>query len=145
MSLCNLLQQDLKEARLARTNTVKIDVLKMVVNRFQTEAKNELRDATDEDGTKAINYYLKGAREVIAQMAKLGMLTDPRFDQARQEVEILLAYLPKQLDDVELLEAIRAVGVRDFGAVMKSLRAEFGNNFDAKRAKELFTKDESKG
>lgn len=125
MSLCELLQNDLKEARIARADNVKIDVLKMVVNRFQTEAKNSLRVPTDEDGTKAVNYYLKGAQETVTQMNLHGLANDPRYAVAVQEV-------------------IQSLSASDIGSLMKSLRAQYGTAFDAKAAKDMFLAEAKK-
>jgi uncharacterized protein YqeY len=143
MQLFEQLDKDLTAARKERTNKVLIEILRNVVSHYQVAAKNEQRPVNEADAKKAVTFYLKGARETIGQMVQKSMMGDPRFDVARQEVQILESYLPKQIGDPELLDAIRAIGGSNIGMVMKGLKAKYGDQFDASRAKELFLKDTS--
>lgn len=143
MSLLKQLQEDLVTARKARTDTIKIELLKTTLNRAMAAGKAELREPTDEEVLDAVKYYSKGAKETMELMLTSNMMSDPRFETARQEVAMLAEYLPKQLDDVALLAEIRVLLPTNIGVVMKTLKAKFGDGFDAKRAKELFTKETS--
>jgi uncharacterized protein YqeY len=142
-TLLQTLQDELLAARKLRLDEVRIELLKVVINRAEAEGKKELRAPTEAEVLDAIKYYSKGAKETVALMAKGGMLSDPRFDVARREVDILAAFLPTQIGDPELLASIREIGLTNIGLVMKGLKAKYGDSFDAARAKQLFTKETS--
>lgn len=55
------------------------------------------------------------------------------------EKSILLTYLPKQATEDEIIAVIKTCEYH-LGIVMKSLKENFGKNFDGKLAKQLFDK-----
>jgi uncharacterized protein len=61
--------------------------------------------------------------------------------QEREEVEIIAAYLPKQMSDIEagaaisaLVQEINAQGMKDMGRVMAALKERFAGTLDFSKA-----------
>ncbi|HVV93489.1 MAG TPA: GatB/YqeY domain-containing protein [Hyphomicrobiales bacterium] len=61
--------------------------------------------------------------------------------QEREEIAIIAAYLPQQMDDAAIAEAVRAVageigaaGMRDMGKVMAALRERYAGRMDFAKA-----------
>jgi len=87
---------------------------------------------------ESAELYDKGGRAELAQ-------------QERAEIEIISAYLPKQMSDVEagaaisaILQEINAQGMKDMGRVMAALKERFSGAMDFGKAsgkiKELLSK-----
>jgi uncharacterized protein YqeY len=77
---------------------------------------------------EAAELYQKGGRGELAQ-------------QEREEIEIIGAYLPRQMSDEEAKAAVAAVineigaqGMRDMGKVMAALRARHAGRMDFSKA-----------
>jgi len=87
---------------------------------------------------ESADLYDKGGRAELAQ-------------QERAEIEIISAYLPKQMSDVEagaaisaILQEINAQGMKDMGRAMAALKERFSGAMDFGKAsgkiKELLSK-----
>jgi uncharacterized protein YqeY len=77
---------------------------------------------------ESVELYQKGGRAELAQ-------------QEREEIEIIAAYLPRQMSDEEVKLAAAAVineigahGMRDMGKVMTALRAHHAARMDFSKA-----------
>jgi uncharacterized protein len=77
---------------------------------------------------ESVELYQKGGRAELAQ-------------QEREEIEIIAAYLPRQMSDEEVKLAAAAVineigahGMRDMGKVMTALRAHHAGRMDFSKA-----------
>jgi hypothetical protein len=77
---------------------------------------------------ESADIYEKGGRPELAQ-------------QEREEVEIIAAYLPKQMSDIEAGAAISAIvheinaeGMKDMGRVMAALKERFAGKLDFAKA-----------
>ena len=80
---------------------------------------------------ESITMYEQGGRQELAQ-------------QEKEEIDVIEAFLPKQLDEAETQEAIAALitelgatGVKDMGKVMADLRARFAGQMDFTKASAL--------
>ena len=61
-------------------------------------------------------------------------------DKIIKELEVVKAYLPKAMEEAEvvaIIKDIKARGAKDMGAVMKELQPQIKGRFDGKRASEL--------
>ena len=77
---------------------------------------------------ESAELYEKGGRPDLAQ-------------QEREEIEIISAYLPKQMSDVEagtaistMLQEINAQGMKDMGRAMAALKERFAGTMDFGKA-----------
>ena len=113
---------------------------------LQAALKNEQidkgRDLEDDEALAVISRAAKQRNEAIEQYDKAGR---PELaDKERGELEILSAYLPKQLGEAEIeaivRETIVAVGAttkKDIGAVMKDVMAKYRGQVDGKKVQEV--------
>lgn len=95
---------------------------------------------TDDEAVGVIRKFAANAEETQRLLAERGQATDA---QAR-ELEILQAYLPRQMDRDELAAAIGAIvadltekGPKAMGKVMAELKARHGSAYDGRMASEL--------
>ncbi len=77
---------------------------------------------------ESIELYEKGGREALAQ-------------QEREEVDIILGFMPQQMGDDEIKDAVSAAveatgasSVRDMGKVMGALKQKFAGRMDFSKA-----------
>lgn len=77
---------------------------------------------------ESIELYEKGGRDTLAQ-------------QEKEEIEIIQGFMPKQMDDAEVKEAVTAAigesgaeSIRDMGKVMGLLKGKFAGRMDFSKA-----------
>ena len=80
---------------------------------------------------EAIKLYEQGGRDELAA-------------QEREEIGIIETYLPRQLDEAEILEAVQkavakreATTLKDMGPIMADLRSDFAGRMNFGRASQL--------
>ena len=122
MSLNEKLAQDLKEAMKAKdeTKTAVIRQIKTAVMNAEIKLKKEM---TDDDIVSVIFSLSKAHNESIESFTKGNR---PELaEKEKQELEIIMGYLPKQLTDDELREivketiaAVNAQSAKEMGKVM---------------------------
>lgn len=146
MSIKEKMAQDLKEA-MKSGDTFKRDTLRLLNSALKQVEVDKRIELSDDDvigilksaykqREDALEAYINASREDLAQKEK-------------QEMDIILSYLPKQLSDDELKEAVKgiiaevgAVGGKDLGKVMGAAK-KLSQVADGKRisamAKELLS------
>lgn len=145
MSLQEKIDQDLKASMIAKDEN-KTSVLRFLKSALKYNAIEKKVDALgDADVYQIINKQIKQRRESIDQFAKAN-----RADLAGKEaaeVKVLETYLPHQLSDAELGDAVRAAvtesgasSKKDFGKAMKLLTEKLAGKADSKRISETLGK-----
>ena len=141
MSLKETLMDDLKiamkEKDVVRKNTVQM--VRSAVLQFEKDNKTEL---SDEGVIEVIAKELKRRRGVLPEYEKSGR--EDLIADINREIEILLAYLPKQLSKEELevivAEAIAEVGatsMKDMGKIMAAVMPKTKGRADGKMINEI--------
>ncbi len=141
MSLKETLMDDLKiamkEKDVIRKNTVQM--VRSAVLQFEKDNKVEL---SDEGVIEVIAKELKRRRDVLPEYEKSGR--EDLIADINREIEILLAYLPKQLTKEELeeiiSEAIAEVGatsMKDMGKIMGAVMPKTKGRADGKMINEI--------
>ena len=141
MSLKETLMDDLKiamkEKDVIRKNTVQM--VRSAVLQFEKDNKTEL---SDEGVIEVIAKELKRRRDVLPEYEKSGR--EDLIADINREIEILLAYLPKQLSKEELevivAEAIAEVGatsMKDMGKIMGAVMPKTKGRADGKMINEI--------
>lgn len=146
MSLKEKLAQDLKSSmknkEIVRKNTVQL--IRTAVLQVEKDKKVTL---DDEDILELIAKQLKQRKDALPEYEKSGR--EDLTSQLKQEMEVLMEYLPKQLSEEELRpiveEAVKAVGaasMKDMGKVMSAVMPKVKGRADGKMisdiAKSLF-------
>jgi uncharacterized protein len=141
MSLKQKIEQDLKAAMLAR-NEVGRDTLRMVlasVRKLELEAG---RDATEDEVLGVLKHAAKTRQDSVEQFEKAGRLDLSQRESA--QIAVIRGYLPQQMAEPELREAVRALvaelglsSKKDLGTLMKALMARYKGAVDGKLAQKL--------
>lgn len=132
------IQGSIKEAMKSKDVT-KRDVLKMVINKAQSTAKEQKVELTD-------NIMMDGIRKELKQLNQTkdslrGKETSELYQSTLQKIDILSAYLPKMLNEEETANAVRDIllnrSYTDFsklnkGMVMKIVMPELKGKADNK-------------
>lgn len=141
MALKEQLMDDLKAAMkdkdIIRKNTVQM--IRSAILQFEKDNKAELDDS---GVTDVIAKELKRRRDVLPEYEKSGR--EDLIADINREIEILLAYLPKQLTKEELEEivtaAISEVGatsMKDMGKIMGAVMPKTKGRADGKMINEI--------
>lgn len=137
------LKEELKTSMLAK-NQLAVGTLRLILAALKDRdiaARGKGRaDGIDEDEILAmLQTMIKQRRESIELYEKGG-----RHELAAKEageIEIIESFLPRQMEDAEIEEAVKTViadsgasGLKEMGGVMASLRAEYAGRMDFGKA-----------
>ena len=136
MTLSQRIAKDLQTA-LRQSDKLTLSVLRMAKAALTNREKEEGEELSEDDAIAVLVTLAKQRRESIDQFSQGGR--EDLAEKEKQELDILLSYLPKQLDRQELdtliNEAIHetsAVGLKDLGKVMKILMPRIKGVADGK-------------
>ena len=133
------LQSDLNRAMKAR-DQLRTATLRMTLAAITTEevAGAQARELSDDEVQRVITRETRKRREAAEAFDQAGRAE--LADRERAEGALLEDYLPKQLDDAELAELVRAAVIeagatepRQLGAVMKLVQPRVAGRADGRR------------
>ena len=140
-SLSQRLDQAFKEA-LRGKQAVALSTLRMLKTAIRHREVDLKRQVTEEEIQAVISTQVKQRREAINEYGKAGR--PDLANKEEEELSILLSFLPPQLSQDELEEAVSriiqeagATGPQDLGKVMKSAMAHFKGRADGKVVQEI--------
>jgi uncharacterized protein YqeY len=135
MSILERIDSDLKLV-MKSSEKIRVSTLRMV----KASLKNleiEKGELSDDDVIGVLSTQAKQRRESISEFEKGGR--QDLADQEREELAVILSYLPEQLSEEELTgiiqETIRETGassLKDMGRLMKSLMPRVKGRADGK-------------
>ena len=135
------LMDDLKEA-MREKNTNKKNAIQMVRTAILQIEKDKGIEVEDAKILEIIAKEVKTRKDSIVEFEKGGR--EDLVNQAKEEIETLSVYLPKQLSIEEIREKVSviisrvgATSMKDMGAVMKEAKAEIGTAADGKTINEV--------
>jgi uncharacterized protein YqeY len=134
MSLKDRISEDMKAAMRAK-DAARLSAVRLLLAALKQKEVDERIELADADVLGVIEKMLKQRRESIAQYEKAA-----RADLAAQEsfeIGVLQAYLPAQMGEAEIAQAVAAAvaesgaaGVKDMGKVMALLKARLAGKAD---------------
>jgi uncharacterized protein YqeY len=135
-----MLMQQLKADQLqARKNGNKAEatLLTTLIGEAATIGKNDgNRETNDQEVIQVIKKFIKGVDDTLTIL-----YAQRSYDSAEtmeQEKKILSAYLPKQMNGQEIMDALAASGLQlNKGTCMKYLKDNFAGKFDGKLASQI--------
>tara|TARA_B100001146_G_C16075088_1_gene388169 strand:- start:80 stop:529 length:450 start_codon:yes stop_codon:yes gene_type:complete len=143
MELLTRLGEDLKDA-MRQQDVVRRTVLRSIRSDIHYEEIAQQKSLTDDAVMGVIAKQVKQRRESIQEFRK-GNRQD-LVTKEESELDVLLSYMPKQLEEEELItiaksviEAVSAKGVQDKGLVMKSLMPEVKGKADGSLVNSVVT------
>ena len=134
MNLKNQITEDMKAAMRAK-ETARLGTVRLLLAAMKQKEVDERVVLTDADVLSIIEKMLKQRRESIAQYEKAAR--QDLADVEKAEIAILSAYLPQQMSDAEVAQAVAAAiaesgaaGVKDMGKVMGLLKTRLAGRTD---------------
>jgi len=144
MNLREQINQDVKEAMKAK-DTKKRDALRLLTSAFKQIEVDERKELTDEDVVKIIQTQIKRRNDAASQYKEANR--EDLMQIELDEIAYYEPYLPKQLSDDELCEAITkiiteigATTMKDMGKVMGAANKALAGQADGKRISECVKK-----
>ena len=144
MSLSEQIMSDMKEAMKAR-DKVRLNTVRMIKSALMNEKIKAGHDLTAEEELTVLSREKKQREESIDEFTKADR--KDLVDETKQELAIVESYLPKQMTEEELNQAVssaiaevNAQGKSDFGKVMKVLMPKIKGKADGKAASDAVRK-----
>jgi len=144
MSLKEQINNDIKTA-MKEKNVPLRDALRLLSSAMKQIEVDERKELSDEDIIKIIQKQVKQRNDAMSQYRDAGR--EDLYEKEASEAAIFETYLPKQLSDEELENAIRAIiaqtgaeSMKDIGRVMGAASKELGAQADGKRINECAKK-----
>ncbi len=134
MTLKERVTEDMKTAMRAK-DAARLSAVRLLLAAMKQKEVDERVELTDADVLGIIEKMLKQRRESIAQYEKAAR--QDLADQEKFEIGVLSAYLPQQMSQAEVEQAIAAAvaesgasGVKDMGKVMAILKPKLAGRAD---------------
>ena len=134
MTLKERIQEDMKAAMRAK-DQARLSAVRLLLAAMKQKEVDERIELADADVLGIIEKMVKQRRESIAQYEKAAR--QDLADQEKFEIGVLSAYLPQQMGEAEVAQAIAAAvaesgasGVKDMGKVMALLKARLAGRAD---------------
>jgi hypothetical protein len=134
MTLKERIQEDMKAAMRAR-DQARLSAVRLLLAAMKQKEVDERIELADADVLGIIEKMVKQRRESIAQYEKASR--QDLADQEKFEIGVLQAYLPQQMGEAEIAQAIAAAvaesgasGVKDMGKVMGLLKPRLAGRAD---------------
>lgn len=141
MSLKDKLMEDLKSAMRSKDKLAK-DTITLVRASIKQKEVDDRIELTDEDILNIIAKQVKERRSAIDEFKRGNR--DDLVEKTNAEIEILLKYLPEQLDEEELTEIINKVIIEqniqspaEMGKLMKAVMPIVKGKADGKLVSEV--------
>jgi hypothetical protein len=141
MALKDKITEDMKAAMRAK-DSARLSAVRLLLAAMKQKEVDERVVLTDADVLAIIDKMVKQRRESIAQFDKAGR--NDLAEVEKFEIGVLSAYLPQQLSEAEVGEAIAAAvaetdasGAKDMGKVMALLKPRLAGRADMGRVSGL--------
>jgi len=133
--------QDLKDAMKAG-DRAKVDALRLInaaLKDKDIEARGSGKTLTEDDVLALLQKMIKSRQESLDIYEKAGRMD--LADKEKSEITVISAYLPQQLSETEVADAVKvaiaeagAASIRDMGKVVAALKAKYTGRMDFAKA-----------
>jgi uncharacterized protein YqeY len=133
--------EDMKAAMRVK-DAARLSAIRLLLAALKQREVDERIELSDADVLSVVEKMIKQRRESIAQFEKAArndLVAAEKF-----EIEVLSAYLPRQMSDAEIGEAVVAAvaesgasGMKDMGKVMAALKARLAGRADMGKVSNL--------
>jgi len=137
MPLKEKITEDMKAAMRAK-DSARLSTVRLLLAAMKQKEVGERVELGDADVLSIIEKMIKQRRESIAQFEKAGRTDLAEAEKA--EIAVLSGYLPQQLSEGEVVQAVAAAiaesgaaGVKDMGKVMALLKPRLAGRADMGR------------
>jgi uncharacterized protein YqeY len=130
------------KAAMRAKDAARLSAIRLLLAAMKQKEVDERQALTDADVLGIIEKMVKQRRESIAQYEKAAR--QDLADQEKFEIGVLGAYLPQQMSEAEIAQAVAAAvgesgaaGVKDMGKVMALLKPRLAGRADMARVSAL--------
>jgi uncharacterized protein len=141
MSIRNDLQEAMKDA-LRNKDSIRLDCLRMAKAALLNKEKEKARDAeiSDDEAVQALRAEVRKRQQSIDTYRELGKTDE--VAKLEREIEVLESFLPRQLDEAQLRDKVRAYlaehpELNHPGKLTGALKKELGDLADGKLLNQL--------
>lgn len=141
MNLVEELKKDMIEAMKAKDKE-RLTVIRMVKAALDKEKIDKKVEINDDLLIDVVNKQIKMRNDSIEEFKKAGR--NDLVEQVKEELKVLIKYLPPQLELEEVEEIItnavtslNATTMRDMGKVMQEVSPKLKGRFDMKKVSEI--------
>jgi uncharacterized protein len=134
MTLKERVQEEMKAAMRAR-DAARLSAIRLLLAALTQKEVDERRALADADVLGIIEKMVKQRRESIVQYEKAAR--QDLAEREKFEIGVLSAYLPQQMSDAEIGQAVAAAvgeagagGLKDMGKVMAALKPRLAGRAD---------------
>lgn len=135
------LKQDMIAAMKSKDRE-RLTVIRMVKSAMDLEHIDHKREINDDLLIDVLNKQIKMRRDSIEEFGRAGR--NDLVEKTQSEIDILLAYLPKQLSEEEIsveidkiFEIVQPTSSKDMGKIMKEASAQLKGKADMKLVSEI--------
>ena len=144
MTIKEKLKEDLKIS-LKSKDTIRLNTIRSIINAIKNKEIDLRRELNENEIFEVLNSLAKQRREAIEQYEK-GNRQD-LADKEKEELKIILEYLPEQLSEEEIeqivketIERLGATSLKDMGKVMKEVMHKVKGRADGRKVNEMVKK-----
>lgn len=126
MSLLSQLQSDIKESMKSKQKE-KLQTIRLVISAIKNKEIETKKELTDEEVLALIQREIKQTNEELDSFKKVG--NTEKVEVLEDRLNVLKAYLPKQLTEEEIKEKVQSVitennfsDIKDMGKVMGKIK-----------------------
>ena len=130
------------KAAMRAKDSARLSAVRLILAAIKQREVDERKELTDADVTSVIEKMIKQRRESIAQYESAAR--KDLADAEKFELELLTGYLPQQMSDAEISQAIEAAvseakpgGIKDMGKVMAVLKPRLAGRADMGKVSSL--------
>lgn len=136
MSLRIQIPEDIKDA-LRNKKSTELNVLRMLQSAIRNREIDNKGELNDEQVIEVISSEIKKRRDSVEEFLKVNR--EEAAEKEKDEINILLKYMPKQLSADEITRTVKesieesgAKSIKDLGTVMKNVMPELKGKADGK-------------
>lgn len=145
MSVMERLNQDMKQAMKDKA-ALKLSVIRMVKAAIKNEEINKGSQLSEDEALTILTRELKQRRDSLQEFEKAGR--DDLASKTREEIDVLISYLPAQLSEDEIRqivrEAISATGAaskKEMGKVMGAIMPKVKGKADGTLVQKIVSEE----
>ena len=123
-------------------DSARLSAIRLLLSGIKQREVDERKELTDADVVSVIEKMIKQRRESIAQYEQASR--KDLADVEKFELQLLSGYLPQQMNDAELAQAVdaavaeaRPTGINDMGKVMALLKPRLAGKADMGKVSNL--------
>ena len=136
MGLRDQIPEDLKSA-LREKKSLELTVLRMLQASIKNREIDNKEELSDEQVIQVVSSEIKKRRDAVEEFTKVDR--QDAAETEKQEIEILMKYMPEQLTEDEIIGKVREIisasgagGMKDLGLVMKPVMSELKGKAEGK-------------